>query len=90
MANFLAHTIAEDIFQWHKDTKVFTQVDLGNKIAETIERIRIQQPNELRPSGTRHCMLSDGEHDWKGSDRVGNVKLCLCGAVSVPKDSFPG
>ncbi len=90
MANFLAHTIAEDIYQWFKDNPKITQAELGNRIAQTIERVRIRQPNELRPSGSRHCMLSDGEHDWQASDRIGNVKLCLCGAVAVPKDSFPG
>lgn len=104
MADFLAHKIADDIYQWLQESVPSvsasierTQTELGNKIAETINLIRQQQPNELRPRADLPCFLKHtddipvGEHRWcKPLEPTVKVERCICGAIRLPEDGFPG
>jgi hypothetical protein len=97
MADFLANKIAEDLYQWFKDQPQATQKQVQDHIAATIERVRAQQPNELRPRGDKPCFLKHtddippGEHRWcKPVEDQIKVERCICGAVRVDKDAYPG
>lgn len=99
MADFLAHKIADEVYQWLNHNSnwerggfEFTQAQLGNKIAETINLIRQQQPNELRPRADLPCFLWEkGEHRWDYTPaNASKIDRCLCGAVRLPEDGFPG
>lgn len=97
MADFLANAIAGHIYQWVKDNPRATQVQLQARIAEMIEQVRPQQPNELRPRGDKPCFLRHtddipmGEHRWcKPIEENIKIERCICGAVRVDKTAYPG
>lgn len=96
MADYLAHKIAGEIYQWLHDEWPPTQVALGAKIAEIVNDYRGKQPNELRPRGDHPCFLRHtdipkGEHRWCSAlEPEIKVQRCICGAVLIDKDAYPG